>query len=61
MVAGGEGLKARIRMQISRGLDRRQERALITARLRRVADRSEDDLADLRRLAEGRQPRSWHL
>jgi hypothetical protein len=53
MVAGSEGLKARIRMQISRGLDRRQER--------QVVGRSEDDLADLRRLAEGRQPRSWHL
>jgi hypothetical protein len=48
-------------MQVSRGLDRRQERALIAARLRQVAGRSVDDLADLRRLAEGRQPRSWHL
>ena len=61
MVAGGEGLKARIRLQISRGLDRRQERAVIAARLRQVVGRSEDDLADLRRLAEGRQPRSWTL
>ena len=61
MGPGGDGLKARIRTQVSRGLDRRQERALIAARLRQIAGRTEDDLADLRRLAEGRQLRSWHL
>ena len=61
MEQGGEGLKARIRMRVSRGLDRRQERAVISARLRMVVARTEDDLGDLRRLAEGRQPRSWHL
>ncbi len=57
----GEGLRARIRTQVSRGLDRRQERALIAARLRMVSGRDDDDLALLRRLAEGRQPRAWHL
>ena len=53
MVAGGEGLKARIRMQSSRELDRRQERQIVC--------RSEDAPADLRRLAERRQPQSSHL
>ena len=58
----GEGLRARIRTQVSRGLDRRQERAAISARLRAVTGRGDDDdLAVLRRLAEGRQPRAWHL
>ena len=57
----GEGPRARIRTQVSRGLDRRQERALIAARLRMVSGRDDDDLAVLRRLAEGRQPRAWHL
>jgi hypothetical protein len=57
----GEGLRARIRTQVSRGLDRRQERAVIAARLRMVSGRDDYDLALLRRLAEGRQPRAWHL
>jgi predicted ATPase len=57
----GEGLRARIQTQVSRGLDRRQERAAISARLRAVTGRGDDDLAVLRRLAEGRQPRAWHL
>ena len=61
MAQSGEGLKARIRTQVSRGLDRRQERALITARLRMVAGRDDDGLANLRRLAEGREPRAWLL
>lgn len=56
----GEGLRARIRTQVSRGLGRRQERAVIAARLRMVSGRDDYDLALLRRLAEG-QPRVWHL
>ena len=61
MVQSEEGLKARIRTQVSRALDRRQKRALITARLRMVARRDDDDLADLRLLAGGREPRTWLL
>ena len=57
----GEGLRARIQTQVSRGLDRRQERAVISARLRAVTGRGDDDLAVLRRLAEERPPRAWHV
>lgn len=57
----GQGLRARVRAQVSRGLDRRQEREMIAARLRRIAGRADDDLDVLRRLAERRQPRAWHV
>jgi hypothetical protein len=61
MLAGGDGLKARIRMRVYRGLERRAERGLVAARLSQIAARGDDGLAELRRLAQGRQPRSWHL
>jgi len=54
----GEELWGTIRTRVSRGPDRRQERALITARLRMVAQRDDGGLADLRWLAEGRGPRA---
>jgi len=58
---GGEGLRARIRTQVCTGPYRRQERAVVSARLRMVTGWGDNDLAVLRRLAKGRQPRAWHV
>ncbi len=54
-------LRMRIRMVVRSGLDRRQERMAVSARLRLICGHEEQDLSTLRWLAGARQPRVWHV
>ena len=61
MVADRGRLRMRIWMRVEPGLDRRQERSPVSVRLKLVCGYAKQDLSTLRRLADARQPRVWHV